>query len=77
MWDIIIPIATFLIGIILGAVVAGYYLKNQFTKMQTDPKQIQALAKSMGMNLSQKQLNTMTRQMSKTKTVKKNKKPSK
>lgn len=63
MWDIIIPIITLIIGAVGGFFFASFYLRKEFTKMQSDPKQIQALAKSMGMNLNQKQLNMVTRQM--------------
>lgn len=65
MWSIIIPILTLVLGFVGGFVLASFYLKKQFTNMQTDPKQIQAIAKSMGMNLNQKQLNNLTRQMQK------------
>lgn len=73
MWSVIIPILTLILGFILGAVVASLVLKKQFTNLQSDPKQIQALAKSMGMNLNQKQLNNISRQMGKNPTTKKNK----
>ena len=37
--------------------------RKEMMKMQNDPAQIQAIAKSMGVNMSQKQLNMVTRQM--------------
>ena len=63
MWDIIIPILTFILGLIVGAVFAARALKKQMSTMQNDPKQIEAIAKSMGVKLNQKQLNKVTRQM--------------
>jgi len=63
MWNVIIPFLTLLIGLVGGFFLSNFYLRKEFTKMQSDPKQIQAMAKSMGMNLNQKQLNMVSRQM--------------
>ncbi|PGK51641.1 hypothetical protein CN918_28005 [Priestia megaterium] len=63
MWDIIIPIVTFIGGLALGGFGASRILRKEMMKMQNDPAQIQAIAKSMGVNMSQKQLNMVTRQM--------------
>ncbi|AMA74083.1 MULTISPECIES: YneF family protein [Aneurinibacillus] len=63
MWDYIIPILTLLVGVIAGFALGVWYLRNQMANMQMDEKQIQQIARSMGMNLNQKQLNQMTRRM--------------
>ncbi|GAB7389321.1 hypothetical protein BSNK01_31590 [Bacillaceae bacterium] len=63
MWEIAIPILTFVGGLILGGVGASYFLRRQLTKMQMDEKQLQQMARAMGMNLNQKQLKQMNRMM--------------
>ena len=62
-WSILIPILTLILGFLAGAFVASRVLRKEMEKMQNDPAQIQAIAKSMGVNMSQKQLNMVTRQM--------------
>lgn len=62
-WSIVIPILTLVLGFFAGAFVASRVLRKEMEKMQNDPAQIQAIAKSMGVNMSQKQLNMVTRQM--------------
>lgn len=61
--DIIIPIITFIVGLILGALIGVYYLKRQMTNMSMDNKQLQQMAKQMGYNLNQKQLNQVNKMM--------------
>lgn len=63
MWDWIIPILTLILGLVGGFFGGVYYLRRQLANMQMDEKQIQAMARSMGMNLNQKQLKQMQRQM--------------
>jgi uncharacterized protein len=72
MWNIILPILTLIIGLVGGFALGVWYLRRQMTNMQMDEKQIQQIARSMGMNLNQKQLNQMTRKMQQN-----NKKPAK
>ncbi|MFM1655274.1 YneF family protein [Brevibacillus sp. B_LB10_24] len=62
-WNWIIPIVTLIIGLVGGFFGGTYYLKQQISKMQMDEKQIQAMARSMGVNLNQKQLKQMSRNM--------------
>lgn len=71
MWEIIIPILTFVVGILLGGFGVSFAFKKQMTQMNNDPKQIQNIARSMGMNLNQKQMNQITRQMQNSTTKKK------
>jgi uncharacterized protein YneF (UPF0154 family) len=63
MWTYITPILTLILGLVGGFAIGVWYLKNQMTNMQMDEKQLQQIARSMGMNLNQKQLNQMTRRM--------------
>ena len=63
MWNIIIPILTLIIGLVGGFFGGIYYLKHQMTNMKLDDKQLQAMAKSMGMNLNQKQLTQAQKMM--------------
>ncbi|WP_232697780.1 YneF family protein [Brevibacillus daliensis] len=59
----VIPIVTLLLGLAGGFYGGVQYLKKQMSNMQMDEKQIQAMARSMGMNLNQKQLKQMSRNM--------------
>ncbi len=63
MWDIIIPIITLIAGLIAGFFGGAYYLKKQMTNMQFDEKQMAQIARSMGMNVNQKQLRQMSQRM--------------
>lgn len=59
----LIAIGTFVLGLVLGAIGGVYYLKNKMTNMQMSDKEIQAMARSMGMNLNQKQLMQVSKRM--------------
>ncbi|MDA5110036.1 MULTISPECIES: YneF family protein [Brevibacillus] len=59
----VIPIVTLIIGLVGGFAGGTYYLKKQLQNMQMDEKQLQAMARSMGVNLNQKQLKQMSRTM--------------
>lgn len=76
-WDILIPVITFILGIVVGGVSVSFAIKKQTNMMNSDPKQIQALARSMGKNLNQKQLNQISRQMQNSQTKKGKKKKNK
>ncbi|USG68496.1 YneF family protein [Brevibacillus ruminantium] len=67
----VIPIVTLLVGLAGGFFGGTYYLRKQVENMQMDDKQIQAMARSMGMNLNQKQLKQMSRNMKNMKMPKK------
>lgn len=73
-WDILIPGLTLIVGLILGFLGGAYYLRKQAKNMQMDSKQLQNMARSMGMNLNQKQLKQMERSMQNTNQKKKKKK---
>ena len=55
-WHIIIPIVTLIVGLAGGFAAGVYYLRNQMTKMQNDPQMMQQMAKQMGYNLNNKQM---------------------
>ncbi|MFV9511527.1 YneF family protein [Tepidibacillus sp. LV47] len=59
--NIVIPIITFVVGAVAGFAIGVFYLRKQFANMAMDQKQIQQMARKMGMNLNQKQLNQMSR----------------
>jgi uncharacterized protein YneF (UPF0154 family) len=66
-WDIIIPIVTFILGAAVGAVAISLFIKKKLggaMNGQMDDKQITNIAKSMGVNLNQKQLNMINKKMS-------------
>lgn len=62
-WNIVIPILTLLVGLVGGFAIGVWYFKKEMGNMQMDEKQLQQIARSMGVNLNQKQLNQMTRKM--------------
>jgi hypothetical protein len=62
---IIIPIITLIVGAVLGFIGGIFYLRRQITKMQMDPKQMQQMARQMGFNLNQKQMNQAMQMMKK------------
>ncbi|ARU62429.1 hypothetical protein CBW65_16795 [Tumebacillus avium] len=63
MFTTLIAIGTFVLGLVLGAIGGVYYLKNKMTNMQMSDKEIQTMARSMGMNLNQKQLMQVSKRM--------------
>ncbi|MDB5083237.1 MAG: hypothetical protein JWN30_123 [Bacilli bacterium] len=74
-------IITGVVCLILG-LIGGFYggvevLKRRLEKEQMSEKQIQIMAKQMGMNLNQKQLAQVTRQMKSAKEKEKAKKKTK
>lgn len=56
-YNIVIPIVTLLVGIVIGFYLGVQALKKQMTSMSVDDDQLRAMAKKMGYNLNQKQLN--------------------
>ncbi len=59
MWNIIIPVITGIVGIVIGFFVGAFYLRKQIEKLQSDPKMLQEMAKKMGYNVNKQQLNKM------------------
>ncbi|MFC5470786.1 YneF family protein [Cohnella suwonensis] len=65
MWSYIIPILTLIVGLILGFVVGVFYLRNQMTKMQSNPEMLQKMAKQMGYNMNSQQIAQAQKMMKK------------
>jgi hypothetical protein len=57
MWDIIIPILTFIAGAAAGFFGGVIYLRSQVEKMRNNPELLQKMAKQMGYNMNKQQLN--------------------
>jgi uncharacterized protein YneF (UPF0154 family) len=55
-YNIVIPIATLIVGAVGGFFIGVYYLRKQLEKMQSDPEMLQKMAKQMGYNLNGKQM---------------------
>jgi uncharacterized protein YneF (UPF0154 family) len=62
-WDIVIPILTLIVGLILGFLIGVYYLRYQMTKMQSNPEMLQKMAKQMGYNMNNQQLQQAQKMM--------------
>ena len=59
----LVAIGTFILGLVLGALGGVYYLRKKMTNMQMSDTDIASMARSMGMNLNQKQLAQLQRRM--------------
>ncbi|MFF2885657.1 YneF family protein [Paenibacillus sp. NPDC057967] len=55
-YNIVIPIATLIVGAVGGFIAGVFYLRKQLEKMQNDPEMIQRMAKQMGYNLNKQQM---------------------
>lgn len=64
-WYWVIGIVSFLLGGVVGFYAAVQYMKKQMANMQMSDAEIQAMARSMGVNLNKKQLAQVSRQMKK------------
>lgn len=56
-------IGTFIVGLVLGALGGVYYLRRQMSGMKMSDADIATMARSMGVNLSQKQLAQVSKRM--------------
>ncbi|CAM4406755.1 MULTISPECIES: YneF family protein [Paenibacillus] len=54
--NIALPIITLVVGLIGGFAIGVFYLRRQMTTMQNDPEMLQKVAKQMGYNLNNKQM---------------------
>jgi uncharacterized protein YneF (UPF0154 family) len=59
----LVGIIALVVGIAIGFALGFWGLKRQMMNMQFNEQQIAQMAKRMGMNLNQKQLQQVTRQM--------------
>ncbi|WP_199622345.1 YneF family protein [Paenibacillus alkalitolerans] len=57
--DILIPIITLVVGLVGGFFIGVYYLRKQMESMQNNPEMLRDMAKRMGYNVNQKQMNQM------------------
>jgi len=57
MWNVVVPIVTGIVGLILGFIGGVFYLRSQLTRMQNNPEMLQKMAKQMGYNMNKQQLN--------------------
>jgi len=55
-WDIVIPVATLIVGAIAGFFAGVFYLRKQLENMQNDPEMLQKMAKQMGYNMNKQQM---------------------
>ena len=58
-YDIAIPIVTLVVGLVGGFFIGVYYLRKQLEAMQKNPEMLREMAKRMGYNVNQRQLNQM------------------
>jgi uncharacterized protein len=61
--DIVIPIITLIVGLVGGFFIGVYYLRRQMEAMQNNPEMLREMAKKMGYNVNQKQMNQMQQMM--------------
>lgn len=64
MWvEVIILVVTLIIGLVGGFFIGVYVLRRQMESMQQDPEKMREMAKKMGYNVNQKQVNQMQQMM--------------
>lgn len=52
----VIPVITLIVGLVGGFFIGVFYLRKQMEKMQSDPQMLQKMAKQMGYNLNNRQM---------------------
>lgn len=74
-YDIVIPVATLVVGLIGGFIIGVFYLRKQLENMQNNPElmrkqmesmnpeMMQKMAKQMGFNLDRKQMQKAQKMM--------------
>ena len=70
-WDIVIPVATLVAGLVGGFFIGVYYLRRQLEEMQNNPEMLQKMARQMGYNINKQQLQRVQQMMKKQKLGKK------
>lgn len=55
-YNYVIPVVTLLIGLVAGFFIGVFYLRKQLENMQNNPEMLQKMAKQMGYNLNNKQM---------------------
>ncbi|WP_090978796.1 YneF family protein [Paenibacillus sp. CF384] len=56
MWTVIISIITLIVGAVGGFFAGVWYLRKQLEKMQNDPEMLKKMAKQMGYNMNNQQM---------------------
>ena len=62
-YNIAIPIVTLIVGLIGGFLIGVYYLRKQMEAMQNNPEMLREMAKKMGYNVNNKQMQQMQKMM--------------
>lgn len=63
MWNVIIPVLTLIVGLVIGFIGGIFYLRSQMTKMQNNPEMLAKMAKQMGYNMNKQQLSKAQQMM--------------
>ncbi|MEB3102251.1 YneF family protein [Ferviditalea candida] len=66
-WQIVIPVITLVVGLVGGFFIGVYYLRKQIENMQNNPDMIREMAKKMGYNINNQQMNRVQQAMKKQK----------
>lgn len=66
-WQIVIPVITLIIGLVGGFFIGVYYLRKQIENMQNNPDMLREMAKKMGYNMNNQQMNRVQQAMKKQK----------
>ncbi|MDR0268565.1 YneF family protein [Paenibacillus sp.] len=61
--QIVIPVITLIVGLVGGFFIGAFYLRKQMEKMQSDPQMLQKVAKQMGYNLNNQQMQKAQKMM--------------
>jgi uncharacterized protein YneF (UPF0154 family) len=56
-------VVTLIVGLVGGFFIGVYYLRRQLETMQNNPEMLRDMAKKMGYNVNQKQVNQMQQMM--------------
>lgn len=62
-YNIAIPVVTLIVGLIGGFFIGVYYLRKQMEAMQNNPEMLREMAKKMGYNVNNKQMQQMQKMM--------------
>ncbi|MBP3966998.1 MULTISPECIES: YneF family protein [Paenibacillus] len=75
MWTVIISIITLIVGAVGGFFAGVYYLRKQLEKMQNDPEMLKKMAKQMGYNMNNQQMQKAQQMMKNQQFTKGNNRP--
>lgn len=66
-WQIVTPVITLIVGLVGGFFIGVYYLRKQIENMQNNPDMLRDMAKKMGYNINNQQMNRVQQAMKKQK----------